>query len=323
VPDVGETWSPLSGRPALAIDCTVTQPAPAAAGLATALRRLADLPCPSVALLPAASAPAGQALAAVCDVVVATAEELAVVLAAITRTPLAAATLVQVLRAGAALATSEALTVESLAYATLQGGPEFAAWLRGRRPPATVPTASAPPVRIERNGTRLVITFDRPARHNAFSAAMRDGLVEALALATLDPGIADIVLRGAGPSFCSGGDLDEFGTFPDPVTAHAVRTMRSPARLLAPIAGRVRAEVHGACIGAGIELAAFASSVTATPDAFFQLPEVAMGLVPGAGGTVSVARRIGRQRTAWLALTGHRLDAGTAQAWGLIDAIAG
>jgi enoyl-CoA hydratase/carnithine racemase len=78
---------------------------------------------------------------------------------------------------------------------------------------------------------------------------------------------------------------------------------------------------HGACVGAGVELAAFAGHVKATPDAFFQLPEVSMGLIPGAGGTVSITRRIGRQRTAWMALTGGRVDAATALEWGLIDDI--
>ena len=66
---------------------------------------------------------------------------------------------------------------------------------------------------------------------------------------------------------------------------------------------------------------AFARQVVAAEDAFFQLPEVAMGLVPGAGGTVSIPRRIGRQRTAYLALSGLRVDAATAHRWGLIDEI--
>ena len=92
--------------------------------------------------------------------------------------------------------------------------------------------------------------------------------------------------------------------------------------LLATCADRARAHVHGACIGAGVELPAFTAHVRARPDAFFQLPEVAFGLVPGAGGTVSLPRRIGRQRTAWLALTGERLDAETARSWGLVDEIA-
>jgi enoyl-CoA hydratase/carnithine racemase len=79
--------------------------------------------------------------------------------------------------------------------------------------------------------------------------------------------------------------------------------------------------VHGACVGAGVELPAFAARVVAREDARFWLPELSMGLVPGAGGTVSLPRRIGRQRTAWLALSGAQLDASTALRWGLVDEI--
>lgn len=307
----------------MAIDCATATTVPAADALTAAIARLADLPCPSIALLPSESTPGARAFAAACDVAVTTRDDLDAILAAIAPTPLAAATLVQVLRASARLAPAEALTVESLAYGTLQGGPEFAAWLRGRRPAGVLPASSVPPISVARAVTRLTITLDRPARHNAFSAAMRDALAEALALAAVDAEIAEILLRGAGASFCSGGDLDEFGTCPDTATGHLVRSTRSPARLLAALGTRVRAEVHGACIGAGLELAAFASEITATADTFFALPEVAMGLLPGAGGTVSIPRRIGRQRTAALALTGRRLDAATARAWGLIDAIVG
>jgi len=80
--------------------------------------------------------------------------------------------------------------------------------------------------------------------------------------------------------------------------------------------------VHGACVGAGCELPAFCRRVCAREDAWFQLPEVGMGLVPGAGGTASLPGRIGRQRTAWLALSGSRIDAAKALRWGLIDEIA-
>jgi enoyl-CoA hydratase/carnithine racemase len=79
--------------------------------------------------------------------------------------------------------------------------------------------------------------------------------------------------------------------------------------------------VHGACVGAGVELPAFAARVVARADARFWLPELGLGLVPGAGGTVSLPRRIGRQRTAWLALSGRPIDARTALAWGLIDEV--
>jgi enoyl-CoA hydratase/carnithine racemase len=97
---------------------------------------------------------------------------------------------------------------------------------------------------------------------------------------------------------------------------------RSPARLLAGMAERVQVELHGACIGAGIELAAFARRVVARPDTRIHLPEIRMGLIPGAGGTASLPRRIGRQRTAFLALSGRWVDAETARAWGLVDALA-
>ena len=126
---------------------------------------------------------------------------------------------------------------------------------------------------------------------------------------------------GRGPSFCSGGDLDEFGRFPDPVTAHAIRTTRSPARGVAGIAAKLEVRVHGACMGAGVELPAFAHRVVAAPDARFALPELSLGLVPGAGGTVSLPRRIGRHATARLALLGGSIGAEEALAIGLVDAI--
>ena len=229
-------------------------------------------------------------------------------------------TLVQLLRHNAGRTNHEGLVAESLAYSTLQRGPEFAAWLAGRSRPAAA-TSAEPAVLTRRDGPRLELVLNRPERRNALSVEMRDALVEALRLAASDATIAEIVLSGNGPAFSAGGDLDEFGTFPDPATAHAVRAIRGPARALAACADRVRVELHGACVGAGIELAAFAWRVVARPDAFFQLPEVAMGLVPGAGGTVSLPRRIGRQRTAYLCLSGVRLDAATALQWGLVDEI--
>jgi enoyl-CoA hydratase/carnithine racemase len=75
-------------------------------------------------------------------------------------------------------------------------------------------------------------------------------------------------------------------------------------------------------VGAGIELPAFARRVVAAPDTLIRLPEIAMGLIPGAGGTASIPPRIGRHRTAYLALTGTTLTAEQALGWGLVDAIA-
>ena len=173
---------------------------------------------------------------------------------------------------------------------------------------------------MRREGDELRITLHRPDVHNAYSAAMRDGLIDALAVADGDPDL-HVVLDGAGHSFCAGGDLGEFGTGPDPAAAHAVRLRRSAAAALAPVADRMTVHLHGACVGAGIELAAYARRVVAAPDSRCWLPEVGMGLIPGAGGTVSIPRRIGRRRTMAMALTGEPVDAATALAWGLVDEV--
>ncbi|MHB1777607.1 MAG: enoyl-CoA hydratase/isomerase family protein [Acidimicrobiales bacterium] len=241
------------------------------------------------------------------------------------RAPLAATTLAELLRLSSRLSVPAALVAESLAYGMLQAGPEHRRWLEGRRaaPARARAVSTGPPVVTERRGDELSVLLDRPDVHNAYDSAMRDGLVEALQLAVADATLRRVVLRGAGRSFCSGGDLDEFGSAPDPATAHAVRMAAGAAQWLHRCADRVRVEVHGACIGAGLELAALAGEVVAAADSWFSLPEVQMGLVPGAGGTASLPRRAARQRVAYLAITGVALDAATAAAWGLVDEVVG
>jgi hypothetical protein len=234
------------------------------------------------------------------------------------RNPQASLVLGQVLRITEALPVRAALDAESFAYSTLLGGPEFRRWLsaRGDRP---LPPPTELPVIVRRDGTRLLITLNRPERRNAYGRQLRDALTDALRVALLDPAVTGVVLDGAGPCFCSGGDLAEFGTTPDLATAHFVRTRAGAARLIGELGARIEARVHGPCAGAGIELAAFAGTVVADAGTTFRLPEVGMGLIPGAGGTVSIPRRIGRWRTLYLALTGQALDVATALAWGLID----
>jgi hypothetical protein len=239
---------------------------------------------------------------------------------AIDALPEASVTLAHVLRCGRPDSLDHDLLVESLAYSTLQGGPEFDRWRAGRRPRIRA-AGPGPVVDVERDGDRLSITLARPEVRNAYGATMRDQLCEALALACADPSLAEIHLHGGGPDFCSGGDLDEFGTLTDPTTAHLVRTARSAAHLLGGLGDRVTAHLHGACVGAGVELPALAHRVVAGPDTWFRLPEVSMGLIPGAGGTATLPRRIGRHRTAWMALTGAKVDVRTAHAWGLVDEI--
>lgn len=233
--------------------------------------------------------------------------------------PKAAAITMQLLRSTEGLPLDRALTIESFCYGLLQGGDEYEAWL-SRRMPAAEPLPAGR-VLIEREGDTLVVTIDRPAALNAIDTAIRDQLYQAFALASLDLEIRTVRLRSIGAAFSVGGDLEEFGTTRDPASAHLIRSRTLPALLLARCADRLEAHIQGACVGSGLEMAAFARRLTASRLAWFQLPELAMGLLPGAGGCISVPRRIGRQRAALMMLSGKRINAATALDWGLIDAI--
>jgi Enoyl-CoA hydratase/isomerase len=256
---------------------------------------------------------------ALIDVVAGDLLEVDEIVGAVTRFPVASVALALLLRGRERRSLDEALVAESATYSMLQAGPEFAAW-RSSYSAKALASDVDPPVLLREEEGRLQVVLNRPKRHNAYSAAMRDGLVEALEVAVLD-GALQVVLTGIGPSFCSGGELAEFGSFVDPASAHQTRLIRSAARQMIRIADRVTVRAHGFCLGAGIEVAAFASRVVAHPDTVFALPELALGLVPGSGGTASLPPRIGRHRTTFLALTGRRIDASTALAWGLVDEI--
>ena len=344
MPDARESLSPLLGAGALVLDLDESASPLAEAESRALAELLPTLPCVTVAR----SAEPDTVWGTRCDVQVEDETALEGLLAGIAVAPIAALGFVQRLRvapsrprpaASYSLAETHAgLVAESFVYSTLQSGREFRSWREGRklswldrrlgrrsralrRPGGGEAQEQEEVCRLCREEDRLEVVLNRPLKHNAFSRAMRDGLAEALSLAIVDDSIQQIVLQGAGESFCSGGDLDEFGSFSDPAAAHATRMTRSPALLMAQLADRIECRVQGACLGAGAELPAFAGRVVAEENAYFGLPELALGLIPGAGGTVSLPRRIGRQRTAWLGLSGERIDARTALDWGLVDEV--
>lgn len=209
------------------------------------------------------------------------------------------------------------LVAESTTYSMLQGGPEFAAW---RAASDAAPAGDdAPRVRVGVEEGHTVVTLTRPDRHNALDARLRDELDAALALVLETRG--PVIIRGEGPSFCSGGDLGEFASFPDPATAHVIRLTRSLAWRFHQLERRLVVGLHGACLGAGIELPAFAARVVAADDARIGLPELGLGLIPGAGGTVSIPRRAGRQTLLRMVWNGEPIDAYRARRWGLVDEV--
>jgi hypothetical protein len=314
-PFAAETYSPLESRPFLCVDLDSADADVEAAQLGALRDWLGRCPCPTIAL-----AAASHPLAGAFDMALADMRELERIAANIRHAPQAALVLVQVLRSTETLPAAAALPIESLGYATLQTGPEFRRWLAQRTLPAVI-AEDAPPLELRREGPQLQLRLNRPANRNAIDVGLRDALCEALQLAVADPAIERIHIAGNGSCFSIGGALEEFGSIGDGSVAHAIRSVRLPARLLAQCAQRLEFHVHSACIGAGAEIPAFGARVTASRNAFFQLPELQFGLIPGAGGCISIPRRIGRQRTAYMALSMKRIPAATALEWGLIDAI--
>jgi enoyl-CoA hydratase/carnithine racemase len=310
VPDAAAAQC-LAGVDITALPAVVVACVPDPGGFPAAAARAADviLTADECAPAPFVSWPGGPAAATglIGDVLVAA--------------PVAGTTLALLMRSAAGLTVPAALVAESAAYSALQAGGEFARW-RAAHPPRQPPAGDAarPRVRIRNAGGILEVTLDRPARRNAVDWRMRDALAAALAGPVREAGLR-VELRGEGPDFCAGGDLDEFGSRPDPALAHLIRLTRSPALLLHRLAARTTVFLHGACLGAGIELPAFAGRVVASPDTRIGLPEIRLGLIPGAGGTASLAARIGRHRATFLALSGQVIGADQALGWGLVDAV--
>jgi hypothetical protein len=239
---------------------------------------------------------------------------------AVEAAPETAAAVAWLLRIAGSLPIGDALVAEALAHAALRAGPEHTAWAADRpaiphRPPTD------PVVYADRIGDRLMLTLNRPQRHNALDPAVRTALVEHLTAAVDDPAVGSLVLTGTGASF-SGAASPPLTESPD---TPLLRCEQRPGALLYRCAERLGPDavvrLHGSVLGDGLELAAFAGWVVAEPDTVLGLWGVATGLVPGAGGTVSVTRRVGRWRAAYLALSGARLDTRTAHAWGLVDEI--
>ncbi|MCC6156927.1 MAG: enoyl-CoA hydratase/isomerase family protein [Deltaproteobacteria bacterium] len=168
------------------------------------------------------------------------------------------------------------------------------------------------------NGAALVITMRRPEHANAYDDAMLAGIANALASALVEPAVSVIVIRGAGDRhFCAGADLDALRAR-DPLSVLDLPS----ARLFAAIAAFPKATiaaVNGAAVGGGCELAIACDLRVASQDAFFALPETGLGLIPAAGGSHRLAALVGLGRAKEMILTGRRVDADTALAWGLAN----
>jgi len=176
-------------------------------------------------------------------------------------------------------------------------------------------------VRYTKEGPVGFLELDRPDRLNAYNMAMRDDMFAVLGAVDEDPEVRALVLMGRGTAFSVGGDLREFGRAPSPYVARAVRWQRDVwGRLLALRVATVAA-VHGYTVGGGMEMALLCDHCLAADDARFALPETALGMIPGVGGTQTLPRTAGSRRALDLVLTGRWLSAGEAQAWGVVQRV--
>jgi enoyl-CoA hydratase/carnithine racemase len=168
-------------------------------------------------------------------------------------------------------------------------------------------------------GTVATITLDRPHVLNAYNAQMRDDLFAALGAVADDPGVHVLVLQGAGAAFSTGGDLTEFGAAPSPLVARWVRWRRDVWGLLRSLEATTIAAVHGYTVGGGLEMALLCDLVLGADDTVMFLPECALGMIPGVGGTQTLPRAVGTGRALEMILTGARVDAREAVRIGLLN----
>lgn len=167
-----------------------------------------------------------------------------------------------------------------------------------------------------------VISFNRPERHNALSDALLAQWRGALEEAFADGSVRCIVLRGEGPSFCSGRDLDELGVRAEGQSDFAfILSEQREALALRAAPQPVVAALHGHVIGGAFELALHCDFRIAATDARMRLPEIALGLVPDIGGLDVLHRLVGPAKTKRLVMTGEPIDADTALSWGAVDEV--
>lgn len=173
-----------------------------------------------------------------------------------------------------------------------------------------------------KNGSIATISLNRPEVVNAYNVKMRDELYQVLQAIDVDTEVKVVVITGNGEKgFCAGADLTEFGTAPSQVIARQVRWERDIWGTFRNLQKPVVAALHGWVIGLGVEVACFCDIRIASEDALFRMPEVALGMIPAAGGTQTIARSVGGSSALKMILTNQQIDARTALGMGLIHKI--
>ena len=177
-------------------------------------------------------------------------------------------------------------------------------------------------LRYETDGPLAVLTLDRPERLNAISRAMSAELADVVAGLEADDTVRVLIVTGAGRAFCAGADIKERAEQPDEDAVQRTSRQLSPVlRRLERLSQVSIAAVNGPAAGGGLELAMACDLRIASTQATMALPEVTLGILPGAGGTQRLPRLVGPARAKEMALFGTFVDAETARSWGLVNAV--
>jgi len=170
-------------------------------------------------------------------------------------------------------------------------------------------------LRVERTGPVATLWIDRQAKMNTMTVAMREEFPGLFRDLDADERVRVVVVRGAGgKAFSAGGDLAEFLTLAPADLEQWGDTLTAAERCRKPVV----AAIDGFAMGAGLELALACDVRIATRRSEFAFPEVRLGMIPGSGGTQRALRLIGMTRAKLFMLTGRRINAEQAEAWGLI-----
>ena len=162
----------------------------------------------------------------------------------------------------------------------------------------------------EKEDALALVTLNRPQFLNAYNIQMRDDLFEVLHAIRDDDEVRVALFKGAGEkAFCAGADLSEFLTAPPPVIARQIRFDRDVWGLFLSIPQPLIAVLHGYVLGSGIEMALCCDLRITSDNAQFGLPEVALGIIPAAGGTQTLPRAVGPAGALEMLLTGRWMDA--------------
>lgn len=175
---------------------------------------------------------------------------------------------------------------------------------------------------LEERGPVALLTLNRPSRLNALSTSLLQALEKALNEVEARPHLRAVVLAGAGRVFCAGADIAELKSKAGALAAAAyIEQIQRVVNRVEALPLPVIAAVHGLAFGGGFELALAADLIVAEDQTQFALPEVKIGVIPGAGGTQRLPRLVGRNRAKELLFSGDSIDAHRAEAWGIVNRV--